>query len=406
VTAVVLTRRQLLQRATASVGLLAMPAAVTRSLADDHPAAPLRAGEILPDPDFSLLRASDAYLVGIRPHREGGVCLKLDDELIPSRHGSKFLIHNYGHGGAGITLSFGCASVVADHVGTLKREIRRPSIAVIGCGVVGLTVAAELRRRWRNLHITIYAKDLDVRRTTSFVAAGQFEPSGICEEYESEEEKNTLADYLRRSRDRIIELHKSSRWHAYGIALRRDYTLDHWNRAYDECTPHDVVPQYRSGTLPFDKLNTIGREYRTWLINPTILLPQLFVELKRSAVRFRKRQFASKDDFAALRENIIINCTGYGAKALMNDDDIVAKRGHLVVLRRTLPKQFYFFSGGCGNRRIMYVFCRHRDIVVGGTVETGNDTEGVMESDRARFDRILANARAMFDGRPRDCATA
>jgi D-amino-acid oxidase len=383
-----------------------MPAVVTRSLAEEHPAAPLRAGEVLPDPDFSLLRASDAYLVGIRPHREGGVCLKLDDDLIASRHGSKFLIHNYGHGGAGITLSFGCASVVADHVGTLKREIRRPSIAVIGCGVIGLTVAAELRRRWRNLRITIYAKDLDIRRTTSFVAAGQFEPSGICEEYESEEEKNILADYLRRSRDRIIELHKSSRWHRYGIALRRDYTLDHWNRAYDECTPHDVVPQYRSGTLPFDKLNAAGREYRTWLINPTILLPQLFVELKRSAVRFRKRQFASRDDFAALRENIIINCTGYGAKALMNDDDVVAKRGHLVVLRRTLPKQFYFFSGGCGNRRIMYVFCRHTDIVVGGTVETGNDTQGVVESDRARFDRILANARAMFDGRLRGCVTA
>jgi D-amino-acid oxidase len=401
-----LTRRQLLQDATASVGFLAMPAVVTRSLADDHPAAPLRAGEILPDPDFSLLRASDAYLVGIRPHREGGVCLKLDDELIASRHGPKFLIHNYGHGGAGITLSFGCASVVADHVGILKRDIRRPSIAVIGCGVIGLTVAAELRRRWPNLRITIYAKDLDVRRTTSFVAAGQFEPSGICEEYESEDEKNVLADYLRRSRDRIIELHKSSRWHTYGIALRRDYTLDHWNRAYDECTPHDVVPQYRSGTLPFGKLNTVGREYRTWLINPTILLPQLFAELKRSAVRFRKRQFASKDDFAALRENIIINCTGYGAKALMNDDDVVAKRGHLVVLRRTLPKQFYFFSGGCGNRRIMYVFCRHKDIVIGGTVETGNDTEGVTDSDRARFDRILANALAMFDGRPRDCVTA
>ena len=382
-----------------------MPATMTRSLADDYPRA-LRDGEILPDPDFSLLRARDAYLVGIRPHREGGVCLKLDNELIPSRYGPKFLIHNYGHGGAGITLSFGCASVVADHVATVKREIRRPAVAVIGCGVIGLTVATELRRRWRNLRITIYAKDLDIRRTTSFVAAGQFEPSGICAEYESEEEKKILADYLRRSRDRITELHKSSRWHTYGIALRRDYTLDQWNGAYDECTPHDVVPQYRSGTLPFAKLNTMGREYRTWLINPTILLPQLVAELKRSAVRFRKRQFASRDDFAALRENIIVNCTGYGAKALMNDEDVVAKRGHLVVLRRTLPKQFYFFSGGCSNRRIMYVFCRHSDIVVGGTVETGNDTEGIIEPDRARFDRILANAQAMFEGRPRDCVTA
>ena len=360
-----------------------MPAVVTRTLADAFAPAPLRSGEMLPDPDFSLLRPTDPYLVGIRPHREGGVCLKLDDDIIPSRHGSKFLIHNYGHGGAGITLSFGCASVVADHVQRLKREMRRPAVAVIGCGVIGLTVAAELRRRWRTLRITVYAKDLDVRSTTSFVA-----------------------DYLRRSRDRIVELQNSSRWHRYGIAFRRDYTLDHWNRAYDEYTPDDVVPQYRSGTLPFAKLNTVGREYRTWLINPTILLPQLVADLKRSAVRFRRRHFESKDDFAQLKENIVINCTGYGARALMNDEDVIAKRGHLVMLRRTLPKQFYFFSGGCGNRRNMYVFCRHTDIVVGGTVQTGNDTEGIIEADRSRFVRILENARAMFDGRIADCVSA
>lgn len=397
-----LTRRQLLGGAAASLGLLGAPAVVGRAFAAEP--APLRGGEILPDPDFSLLRPRSPYLVGIRPHREGGIRLKVDDELIASRHGSKFLIHNYGHGGAGITLSFGCASVVADHVHALKRDMRRPSVAVIGCGVIGLTVAAELRQRWRNLHITIYAKDLDVRNTTSFVAAGQFEPSGICDEYESEDERKVLAEYLRRSRDRIVELGNSSRWHRYGISFRRDYTLNHWNRAYDEYTPHDVVPQYRSGTLPFAKLNTIGREYRTWLINPTILLPQLVTELKRSGVRFRKRQFGDKDDFAQLKENIVINCTGYGAKALIDDEDVVAKRGHLVVLRRTLPKQFYFFSGGCENRRNMYVFCRHSDIIVGGTVQTGNDTADIIEADRSRFERILENARAMFDGRVADCA--
>jgi len=400
------SRRQLLQGVTASVGLLSMPAVVRRSLAEEFAPPPLRGGEILPDADFSLLRRSEPYVVGIRPHRAGGVRLELDEEVIASRHGSKFLIHNYGHGGAGITLSFGCASVVADHVRSLKRDMRRPAVAVIGCGVIGLTVAAELRRRWPKLRLTVYAKDLDVRKTTSFVAAGQFEPSGICDEYETEAEKKVLADYLRRSRDRIVELESSSRWHRYGIALRRDYTLDHWNRAYDEYTPHDIVPAYRSGTLPFEKLNAIGREYRTWLINPTILLPQLMGELKRSGVRLRRREFAGKDDFAKLKENIIVNCTGYGARALMNDEDVIPKRGHLVMLRRTLPKQFYFFSGGCGNRRNMYVFCRHHDIVVGGTVQTGNDAEGIGEPDHARFARIVENARAMFDGRVADCVSA
>jgi D-amino-acid oxidase len=405
------TRRQILQGATASLGLLGAPAVVRQTFADVVDFAPdsLRGGEILPSPDFSRLRANP-YLVGIRPHREGGVCLKLDDELIPSRYGSKFLIHNYGHGGAGITLSFGCASVVADHVQALQRDMRRsrtrPCIAVIGCGIIGLTVATELRRRWRNLPITVYAKELDVRRTTSFMAAGQFEPSGICEEYETEDEMKVLADYLRRSRNRIIELQNSPRRHVYGIALRRNYTLDQRNPAYDDCTPHDVVPPYRSGTLPFNKLNMMGREYKTWLINPTILLPQLVADLRRSAVRFRKRQFESKADFADLRENVVINCTGYGAKALMNDDDVIAKRGHLVVLRKTLPKQFYFFSGGCWNGRIMYVFCRHNDIVVGGTVQRGNDSEAIGEPDRARFDRILENAQAMFEGRTADCVWA
>jgi hypothetical protein len=54
----------------------------------------------------------------------------------------------------------------------------------------------------------------------------------------------------------------------------------------------------------------------------------------------------------------------------------------------------------------MYVFCRHHDIVVGGTVQTGNDAAGISEPDRARFARILENARAMFDGRVADCVSA
>jgi D-amino-acid oxidase len=193
----VLSRRRLLQATAALSVKVSMPAILGRAAAHagGSDSLPLRGGEILPDPDFSLLSPKHPYLIGIRPHRVGGVRLELEPEPIASRWGPKFLIHNYGHGGAGITLSFGCASVVADHVHTLLRDIgrtRRMSVAVIGSGVIGLTVASELRRRWPRLRITVYAKELDVRRTTSFKAAGQFEPSGIYEEYEADEGRNIL----------------------------------------------------------------------------------------------------------------------------------------------------------------------------------------------------------------------
>ena len=65
------TRRGVLQGLTASVGLLNMPAIVIRASADAEP-PPLRRGEILPDPDFSLLSPTTPFIVGIRPHRVGG----------------------------------------------------------------------------------------------------------------------------------------------------------------------------------------------------------------------------------------------------------------------------------------------------------------------------------------------
>jgi D-amino-acid oxidase len=405
------SRRRILQGAAVIAGHLSMPAIHARTLAEvaDADPGPLRPGEILPDPDFSLLRPVNPYIIGVRPHREGGVCLKLEDAPIPSPLGPKFLIHNYGHGGAGITLSFGCASVVADHVETLTKDMRRtrirPSVAVIGSGVIGLTVATELRRKWARLPITIYAKDMDVRKTTSFKAGGQFQPSGIYEEYETADQRKILADYLRRSRNRIVEILNSPRWTHYGIALRKNYTLDHENPGFDAYTPFDVVPKPRSGALPFHKLNTAGREYRTWLINPTILLPQLVADLKQHAVSFRAKMFVDKQTFGELRENIIVNCTGYGAKALLDDDQLIARRGHLVILKKTLAKQFYFFSGGCSNRKTMYVFCRQNDIVVGGTVQEGNDSETLAPEDDAIFRRICDNAQKVFDGRPAECNT-
>jgi len=44
--------------------------------------------------------------VGLRPHRSAGVRVERDSDLP--------VIHNYGHGGAGVSLSWGCAEEAAD----------------------------------------------------------------------------------------------------------------------------------------------------------------------------------------------------------------------------------------------------------------------------------------------------
>src|SRR4051794_6950052 len=176
------TRRQFVRGAGTASLLMGMPSIVRAAPA--QPAFPLRQID-LPTPNFAVLRRDAQFDAGVRPHRTDGVRLSLE----PFQGGRKFIIHNYGHSGAGITLSWGCASVVVDYVTTVM-NLRRAAgtgttVAILGSGVIGLTTATELRRKWPKLPITVYAKGAagaatpDVTKTTSYVAGGQFEPSII-----------------------------------------------------------------------------------------------------------------------------------------------------------------------------------------------------------------------------------
>src|SRR5215467_5013564 len=78
-------------------------------------------------------------VVGLRPYRAEGFVVDAE------RLGEKLLIHNYGHGGAGITLSWGTAALAValarDFVGARTARPQRglrPAqrrFAVLGCGV-------------------------------------------------------------------------------------------------------------------------------------------------------------------------------------------------------------------------------------------------------------------------------
>ena len=85
--------------------------------------------------------------VCLRPFRTAGP--RLDVERV----GDKTVVHNYGHGGSGWSLSWGSSSIAVEKAMAAGER----DVAVIGCGALGLTSAILLQRA--GAKVTIYAKE-------------------------------------------------------------------------------------------------------------------------------------------------------------------------------------------------------------------------------------------------------
>src|SRR6266702_1222619 len=100
---------------------------------------------------------------GLRRFRPSGV--RVGQEMV----GETAVVHNYGHGGGGITLGWGTSKLAVDlglpgHVGP---------VAVLGCGAVGLATARLAQEA--GFDVTIYTKAM-TPETTSNIAGGQWLP--------------------------------------------------------------------------------------------------------------------------------------------------------------------------------------------------------------------------------------
>ena len=142
-------------------------------------------------------------VAGLRPFRPSGFVVKTE------ALGSKTVIHNYGHGGGGITLSWGTAQLAIEEA--LKTGQTR--YAVLGCGAVGLATARLLQRH--GFEVTIYAKDLPPH-TTSNIAGGLWSPV-------------LIADASRQTPEFTARFHRAARLaHRYFQDLVGDYYGVRW----------------------------------------------------------------------------------------------------------------------------------------------------------------------------------
>src|SRR5688572_6076590 len=151
-------RRTFLGSAALGLTGLALPGCATTA-----PRAVARTG-CLPPVEVSAERVIRT-MAGLRPYRAAGFVVRRE------ALGDKALVHNYGHGGAGITLSWG-TSRLATLLGLAGHQ---GPVAVIGAGVMGLTTARLVQEA--GFPVTLYAAALPPD-TTSNIAGGQWSPFG------------------------------------------------------------------------------------------------------------------------------------------------------------------------------------------------------------------------------------
>jgi len=264
--------------------------------------------------------------VGLRPHRDGGFVLradKLDD---------KTLIHNYGHGGAGMSLAWGCGTLAAD----LAQPAGSRHAAVIGCGSPGLCTARQLQRQ--GYDVTIYAATVPPDTTSNMSWAGYTPVSGLI----LPERRTPAWDaQFRAAADvsyRQLQLMTGPR---YGV-----YWIDSYN-ATDDPNPQpragadsDLVPEHLRtgrdrevlgrGEHPFPTRYAIRQS--NLAIEPSRYMDALVEDFVAFGGRIVIRRFESPRELAALPEPVIVNCTGLGSFSLFDDKELVPVKGQLTVI--------------------------------------------------------------------------
>lgn len=307
-------------------------------------------------------------VAALRPYRPQGFVVRAETL------GDKRLVHNYGHGGAGITLSWGTSRLAAD-LGLLGHS---GAVAVIGSGVMGLSIARLVQEA--GFHVTVYAAALPPD-TTSNIAGGEWSPYG---HFERDAVTAEWRAQYRAARDYS--------WRRFQIMVGEDYGV-RWLPVYAEGGPRATSP-HRPGEhalapgdhpFPVERVN----RFETMFIETGRYLRQLLrdVQIAGGAVHIRK--FANRTELATLPETLIFNCTGLGSRDMLGDTDLRPARGQLVILAPQ-PEVRYAFTGNAG-----YMFPRPDGIILGGTFELDEWSTTPQEADIAR---ILASHSALFSG--------
>ncbi len=317
-------------------------------------------------------------IVGHRPYRPGGFVVRSEP------FGDKTLVHNYGHGGGGITLSWGSSTLAVNEV----KDSPLKQAAIIGSGVMGLTTARLLQDAgWQ---VTLYTKAMP-QFTTSQVAGGEWGPYSV-----HDPKVSTEAFKLQLQQAAAIAHHTFSRMVGkdYGIEWKELYTLSETPpQGHDEFAQYyPFAYQYGPGKHPFAA--SYCSASATMLVETSTFLRRLVQDIRVAGGQFVFKTFTSHDELFGLSEPVIFNCTGLGSHQLFGDNEIMPAKGQLVLLPPD-PTVDYLTVGG--SEQPLYMFSRNDYMILGGTFRPGDwstapepeQTERIIYEHQQLFARLI-----------------
>jgi D-amino-acid oxidase len=327
---------------------------------------------------FAPVRAEDDRLIravaGLRPFRAPGFVVRAE------RMDDRALIHNYGHGGGGISLSWGSSELAAE----LAAETGEREFAVLGAGVMGLTTARRLQDR--GFAVTLYTRDLPPD-TTSNIAGGHWTPTSVFRAADAS--PAFLAQFERASRfaHRFFQNLAGER---YGVRWIENYVLRDEPPGPPPANPiSDLYPDVEvlgPGEHPFPSAYAHRRV--TMLVEPAVFLDTLTRDFLLRGGRIVIREFRDRAELRELPERALVNCCGLGSRALFGDEQLVPVKGQLAVLLPQPEVDYILIAGE------YYMFPRSDGIILGGTFEQG---EWSPEVEPEVIARIVAGHRAVFE---------